>query len=197
MRHLANLFTTWRRICLRTQQESPRIQRRARHTRLGGAFWLFHVGFRLAAYWARMASRFPKASGQPAGFPNCRRQNRPAPRCRPAACRDPRPANAAPGARSCSPRARQVKRALRSGDVGNRVVGEPQAGVDRPGLGTQWRTSLHRPTREGTPLPGSAPPDHRNDDDTPERNSLLDNPRATRKDDRMGGKKWMGSLTRF
>ena len=30
--------------------------------------------------------------------------------------------------------------ALRLGDVGNRVVGERQAGVRRPGLGTQWRT---------------------------------------------------------
>ena len=37
--------------------------------------------------------------------------------------------------------------ALRSGDVGRRVVGERQAGVHRPGLGTQWRTALHRPPR--------------------------------------------------
>ena len=36
--------------------------------------------------------------------------------------------------------------ALRSGDVGNRVVGERLAGVHRPSLGTQWRTSLHRIT---------------------------------------------------
>jgi hypothetical protein len=53
-------------------------------------------------------------------------------------------------AKSCSPRARQVKRALRSRDVGNRVVGEQQPGVHWPGVGTQWRTSLHRPRRPRT-----------------------------------------------
>ena len=38
IRHLANLFTTCRRICLRIQRKSLRIQRRARRTRLDGAF---------------------------------------------------------------------------------------------------------------------------------------------------------------
>ncbi len=40
------------------------------------------------------------------------------------------------------PRAHQVKRALRSGDVGNRAVGERQVGVPGPGRGTERRTAL-------------------------------------------------------
>jgi hypothetical protein len=42
----------------------------------------------------------------------------------------------------CSPWARQVKRALRSGDVGNRVVGEWQAGVRGPARDIERRTSF-------------------------------------------------------
>ena len=37
--------------------------------------------------------------------------------------------------------------ALRSGDVGNRVVGERPAACTGQASGTQWRTSLHRPRR--------------------------------------------------
>ena len=96
--HLANLVTTCGRICLRVQRELLRVQRLRGQVRLGGAFRRFHGGSRLPAQWLcgwfRKASRFRKALGQPAGFPNCRRQSRPAPRCRPAACCDQQSANA-------------------------------------------------------------------------------------------------------
>jgi len=36
---------------------------------------------------------------------------------------------------------------VRSGDVGNWVVGEQPAGVHLSGVGTSWRTSLPRPLR--------------------------------------------------
>jgi len=74
-------------------------------------------------------------AGSVLGAPDGARSGLPArappsdPRCRGASQRTLRQ-------KLCSPRARQAKRALRSGDVGNRVVGERQAGVHRPGLGT-------------------------------------------------------------
>ncbi len=46
MRHLTNLVTTWRRICLRIDWELPRIQGFARLCGIGG-FGLFHDGLGL------------------------------------------------------------------------------------------------------------------------------------------------------